>query len=441
MHFDSRQLKGGELFVALPGEKVHGHDFLDLAFEKGANLAIVEDRAVYLSSRHQSRLILVPDSLQALWALARSHRATLGARVLGITGSMGKTTTKEMCAALLTQIGQGSYSKKSFNNHLGVPFTLCNADPADRWVVLEMGMNHPGELRELSRMAKPDAVLITNIAPVHIGQFESLSAIADAKCEILDGVLSGGKVLLNGNDAELLAAYSRTVQSSGRKDYLTSYFGTDDHADAQLLEVKTVVPSRLSCRMLVDRQPLTFELTGLGHHTGVLASAAVLAVRRLFPEADLDIVHRGFEQYTPPAMRLNTIQIADRMIIDDTYNSNPEAVKAALQMLKELQLSGKRVGVILGEMRELGSHSEKYHREIGRACAALGPAFLIAVMGDARFIAEEADRLGAPSEFVESPEQIAGRLNGRMWDVLLIKGSRGVALDTAFPSIRKMIEG
>ena len=225
MQFEASRIERGNLYVPLRGPDSHGHSELELAFERGASLAFVEDETFLRDHPQRDRLLFIPDTVAGLALLGAAWRNRLPCPVGAITGSIGKTSTKEITAAVLGAHTRGTFAEKSYNNHLGVPHTLCKASTDDCWVVLEMGMNHTGELDRLSAIARPDAVMITCIAPVHTEFFASQAAIADAKFEILNGLREGGTVLLNGEDNELRAGFARWQAQQPRRRFLVRWFG------------------------------------------------------------------------------------------------------------------------------------------------------------------------------------------------------------------------
>ena len=217
VEFDSREIRGGELFVALAGEKTHGHQFLATAFNRGAALALVESEQIAKDSEFPTACVIVPNSLLAFQQLASYWRAQLTMPVIGVTGSVGKTTVKEMLASILMLTGAGTYSLKSHNNHVGVPYTICRIKREHAWAVIEMGMNHAGEISTVSKIARPDVGVITTIAPAHIEHLGSLDAIADAKCEILHGMSSSSTLVVNGDSQALEMALNRAeIRSTQR---------------------------------------------------------------------------------------------------------------------------------------------------------------------------------------------------------------------------------
>ena len=212
VEYDSRAVSGGELFLALQGINTHGHQYLRQAFDRGAALFLVEDAAVRDGFPEPERIIVVPDSLKAFWKLANWWRKQLSIPILAITGSVGKTTVKEVTAQILLTRKNGSYSKKSLNNHVGLPYSICRISKEHAWAVLEMGMNHPGEIATLGEIAEPDIGVITRVAIAHLEAFESVAQIADAKCELVAKIRKSGTLILNADDPVLLDGFARGMR-------------------------------------------------------------------------------------------------------------------------------------------------------------------------------------------------------------------------------------
>lgn len=432
VEFDSRRIKSGQLFVALKGATMHGEKFLEQVFASGAALALVENKDLLNSSPYKDRLLVVPDSLKAFWELGLHWRRKCNLPVLAITGSLGKTTSKEIARHLLAELGVGAYSEKSFNNQSGVPYTICNADDKAKWLVLEMGMNHAGELRELSKIGEPNVVVITSVAPAHIEYFENLSAIADAKCEIFDGLKAGGCVVLNRDISEIMQGYERWQKRNKRKLENVRTFSTSAGADLVLGNLKSDGLKGISLSLTLGGESVSVQMNLIGIHNATNVAAAVLGAKTLCPGLTLDMVKRALEKMESPAMRLNIKKLSrDRILIDDSYNSNPVALNAAFEILKEEQNAGRKVAAIIGDMRELGKASEQYHREAGIVASSIGLSYLVTVGEDAKFIAEEAKKRGVDVEIAKDAVHAAELVKQRGFQVLLIKASRGVALEKA----------
>lgn len=434
--YDSREVTGGELFVALPGAQAHGHTFLGQAFSRGASLALVEDRGLLSDSPHKDRLLWVPDSLKAFSALARWWREELNLPVLGVTGSVGKTTVKEIAAAILLKYKRGIYSLKSHNNHVGVPYTICRADRAHEWAVLEMGMNHAGELSALTAIAQPNVAIINIIAPAHIEHFGSLEGIARAKLEIAEGLKPGGTLILNGDDEVLL----KTATELGRRGGNTRYFGSTGTPDMLVSEVAPKGLEGLSFKLTAGEAlgggSVAASMSILGRHNAQNGAAAALGVKTLFPELTLADIATGLAAFQAPLMRLSIKPLVnERRIIDDSYNANPESMRAALDIGRDLVESGLRVGLVLGDMLELGADAPRYHAEIGAYAAQIKPVFCITVGPLSAGIFAAVQGAGIPAFQGESPEAAAHIARKLPFDILLVKASRGTGLDRTVKTI------
>lgn len=434
VEFNSSEVRGGELFVALKGLSTHGHAFLDDAFRRGAALALVEDPELLSRGDNADRLIYVPDTLKAFQALATWWRRELALPVVAVTGSVGKTTTKEIIAAILLQKSRGVYSVKSHNNHTGVPYTILKAGREHEWLVLEMGMNNPGELTNLSKIGEPDVVVITCIAPSHIGNLGSLEAIRAAKLEILAGLKTPGTFVMNGDDRFLVDGVKLLALGSDRK---VLAFGHGAESAVRIEGIESHGLDGISVSLTIKAldaagksEPLRAKMDLIGRHNCPNVAAAVLAVRALFSDFSSELIERGLLKFRAPLMRLNLKTLADgRMVLDDSYNAGPDSMRALLELGEDLQKQGKIVAGVFGDMRELGDFSEKYHREVADKIVAAKLAFVIAVGDWARFYCEAAKLAGIPAIHAENPEVAAHLAQKMRFDILLVKGSRGIGLD------------
>lgn len=435
VHFDSRLISEGELFVALKGDTGrHGHEFLDRANEKGSSLFLVEDEALLRSSPLKDRLVLVADSLKALQGLAQYWRRQIELPTVAITGSVGKTTVKEMVRSVLKRHSPGIASEKSFNNHLGVPMTICRSDASHSWVVLEMGMNHPGELTELSQIASPDVAVITKIAPAHMFSFRNLSEVAIAKCEIFTGLKSGGKVVLNADDDLLLRTARETLRSE--ENWIT--FGHSEDADVRVSSFRPIPFRGSEVELQVFGEQFAFTLPVVGSHSVLNAAAAVAACVALIPELPYDSIREGLSTFSNPPMRLNIVKLhSGGVLVDDSYNANPESMKALIDLAKGNVKAGDCFGFILGDMLELGDGAENYHKELAQSVCEVRPDFVVAVGEYApvflRVAKERAkgmeDRVWVVGSVEQAKEVVSGLLKQFPSPAIFVKGSRSIGLD------------
>ena len=417
---NSKEVRAGSLFIALCGERFDGHDFLAEAAAAGAVAALVEKPpAVAVPGIH---LLQVRDTYAALGSLAKFVRQQMRAKVIAVAGSNGKTGTKLLIDAALRGKLRGSASPKSYNNRVGVPLTILPADPGQDYLVLEIGTNHPGEIAALTDISRPDIAVITNAGAEHLEGLGDLAGVRRENASIINGLGPEGLLVVNGDDAALLAAVS---PYSGRR--ITFGFKTSNDLFA----------TESRC----DETGVRFKLNGrreafvplLGAHTACNALAAVAVGRRLgLPEEDL---LAGLAHATGPDMRLQLQRFGAVTVLNDAYNANPSSMRAALETLAALATAGRRVAV-LGDMLELGPASEQWHREIGvlAATAAVRADLLVCVGPQSRWTANAARDAGLSPEAVLHYPDTAAAAAGlgsllRSGDLVLLKASRGTKLE------------
>lgn len=417
---DSRIVQAGDLFVAIRGPRFDGHDFVGDVLAKGA-AAIVER-----SGGPSGPRIEVGDTLKALQDLAHAVRTQAGTRVIAITGSAGKTTTKETIAEMLAGRFRVVKNKGNLNNHIGLPLSLMQLRERPDVAVMELGMNHAGEISTLVAIAEPDVRVWTNVGDAHLGFFASPDAIADAKAEILERATPGTLLVCNADDARVMGRVSRFA---GRR--LT--FGTAPGADVRAAAVEDRGLAGMRARVTTPAGERVVEtpLLGRGNLSNVLAATAV-AVDAGVP---LDEVVATAARLQPAARRGAVRRLRDGVtLIDDSYNSSPAALRRALDVVAHEARSRRRVAV-LGEMLELGAHSVRLHRECGRAAAEAGLDLLITVGREpAGALAREAVAAGMPARSVShvgSKEEAADEAlrQVRAGDLVLVKGSRGIGTE------------
>lgn len=412
---DTRTLVPGDLFFALRGPNHDGHDHVAAAFEKGAAGAVV-DREVLASGP----LIRVPDVPMALQELAAWARRNWGGEVIGVTGSAGKTTTKEAIARMLAVRGPVGQTTGNFNNHVGVPLSLLRIPDEASTAVIEIGMNHAGEIRELSKIARPDIGVVTNVGYAHMENFESIAGVAAAKRELIEALPPGGVAVLNADDARVRDF--RAVHP-GR----AILFGMS--ADAEVRAEDVAIAGERT-RFRVDGVPFATRVSG---RHGILNLLAGIAVARLHGIAlyELTDVIRECE---PGKMRGTRLERGGISIFDDCYNANPDAVRAMLDVLRDTPAE-RRIAV-LGEMLELGHWAEPLHRDIGKYVAGAGISVLVGIRGVARQMVDAAIQGGLATDaafFFERPEDAGQHLRSlaRPGDAILFKGSRGTHVEKA----------
>ena len=418
---DSRTVQDGELFFAVKGERLDGHDFVEQALSRGAIGAVVrkDQLARYPIA---DRLLAVDDTLVALQTLATAVRKIWGKTAVGITGSMGKTTTKDAMAHLLAIKYRVHRTKGNFNNHFGLPLGLLTLEPEYDVAVVEMGMSHAGEIAALARIALPNQGVVTNVAPVHLESFESIAGIARAKYELIESLPHGGTAVLNADD-EYVRQFGRDFK--GR----VVLFGLKTTADVRAENIEILGSEGARFDLVLHEMCQAVESPLLGKHNvyNVLAAAAVAFEHGIAPSeiaAALPSLQAGDK-------RGQIVQLGRITVLYDCYNSSPKALTAAVDTLAAMP-AGRRI-VVAGEMLELGATGEQLHRDCGTYLAAGKVDFLIGVRGLAKAMVEAARDAGVGAEFVATPEEAGEWLarETREGDVVLLKASRGVKLEKA----------
>jgi UDP-N-acetylmuramoyl-tripeptide--D-alanyl-D-alanine ligase len=418
--FDSREVGSGDLFIALTGEATDGHRFLDQAFARGAVGAIVSDDTAHPHVR-------VADTMAALEALAIAARARTSAKIIGVTGSVGKTSTKEALFAALDRADPGAAhrSVKSYNNHTGVPLSLARMPAATCFAVLEMGMNHAGELAHLTTLVRPHIAMVTAIAPAHTAFFPDESAIADAKGEIFAGLEPGGTAIIPYDSPHR----DRLIAAAAPHAAHIVTFGLADGADVRAIETMRTATGATFVTAQVGERELSFTMAQPGMHwvsnaLGVLA--AVDAVSGDLAMAGLALAELGGLQGRGARM-MAKLADGEALVIDESYNANPASMRATLAVLGA-ERAVRKIAV-LGEMRELGERSAQYHADLADPIVAAGVGHVILVGQEMRALA---NALEGRVEFVHVPDAAAAR--DSLMDILapgdavLIKGSNGVGL-------------
>jgi len=426
---DTRTLAPGDLFFAIKGERFDGHDFVAAALQKGAIAAVVEQgRTLDADPR---RLLHVEDTMRALQALGAAARRMWGKPVLAVTGSAGKTTTKETLAHLLSTRFRVLKSIGNLNNHIGLPLQLLKLEPEHDLAVVEMGMNHAGEIRALGHLAHHDLAIVTVVAPVHLEFFSSLADIARAKYEIIETLHPGGVAVLNADD-EYVSQFGRDFKGK------VITFGIRKAADvcAHNVQLRGVEGSSFELVSGGAREPVTLSLPGEHNIYNALGASAAALERGIKPSA----VAQALSTIAPSDKRGQVLTIAGATIINDVYNSNPRALNAMIDTLAGTE--AKRRILIAGEMLELGQTAEALHRECGQHASEKKIDRIIGVRGLARFLAESACGAGGQAQFVETPEEAGDWLaaNLQPGDAVLLKASRGVRLERALEVLQSRLK-
>jgi UDP-N-acetylmuramoyl-tripeptide--D-alanyl-D-alanine ligase len=420
---DSRTLESGDLFVAIKGEHSDGHAYVAKAFERGAAAAIVSD--VTDAMRKAGPLVVVPDALEALNQLGRAARRRAGAKVVAVTGSVGKTGTKEALRMLLSEQGPTHASAASYNNLWGVPLSLARMPADTRYGIFEIGMNHSGEITPLSKLVEPFIALITTVEAVHMAYFDSVEEIADAKAEIFDGLQKGGVAILN-RDNPHFARLEARAKKAGAGRIIS--FGEHKDADARL--EKVALKEDCSCvSAIICGQPVTYKLGMPGRHI-VMNSLAMLACISAL-EADLAMAALALAHLEAPKGRGERIRVdapgRPFMLIDESYNANPVSMRAAIDALGRTEPGhrARRIAV-MGDMLELGPNSIALHREMAQPLAQAEIDLVFACGPHMRelFKALPADRQGF---YAETSAGLMTPLAEAIQegDVVMVKGSNG----------------
>ncbi len=424
---DSREIIPGALFVAIKGDRFDGHDFVETAIANGAAAALVtEARAGALAGQ---KLIVVPDALAGLVDLARAARARSNARIVAVTGSVGKTTTKEALRAVFAAAGKTHASIRSFNNHWGVPLMLARMPQDTEFGVFEIGMSAAGEISPLSQLVKPHIALITSIAPAHLENFDSLAGIAEAKAEIFDGLLPGGHAIVN-VDHDYTRVLTEAAERAGAGEIVT--YGLSGDADVRISAAQSTGRG-MQARIVMPTGNVPLEIASLGRHRLANAVAAFCAAeaagiaRALILQVLADLAEpegRGAISRLGPINNPLTI-------IDESYNANPASMAAALAVFADVTVGGGRKIVVLGDMLELGTASAELHAALKDAVLNTVPDAVFLVGAHMKSLA---DALGDEVAVIhcQSVEDIHDRVlkNLDYGDAVMVKGSNSVRLNS-----------
>lgn len=417
---DSREVRPGCIFVAFPGEKFDGHDFAAKALEQGAAYVVLNHPVEGVPAE---KAVLCPDSYRAMMTMGANYRRQFAPKIVGVTGSVGKTTTKQMTYAAIAGFGNTIKTEGNQNNELGLPRTLFHIGKDTAYAVVEMGMSHLGEIERLAKCARPDVGIITCIGVSHIGNLGSQENICKAKLEICAGLPEGAPLVLNGDDPFLrkaaLPGHVRPVWFSlGDAD--TDVCAQDVHPEGDGMAFT-----------LVDRNAGRFpvQIPAMGRHNVANALAAYAAATRL--GLDPKGVIAGLADFQQTGMRQKVVHSKGVDVIEDCYNANPDSMKAALTMFREYP--AKRRYALLGDMLELGGISPSAHEEVGRQAAAAGLELLVCYGEEARHTAKAAAEAGLKAIHAATYREAADLLLAAMQpgDALLVKASRGMALEKA----------
>ena len=426
---DSRTIKAGDCFFAIRGENFDGHDYVSDAFAKGAICAIV-DKDLSDEKFPDKCLLKVEDTIKALGDLAGEYRRQANFKVVAITGSVGKTTAKQIIHHVLSQRFRVYQSPKSFNNKIGVPLTLLGTDPKDEIVVTELGSNHPGEISYLTRIATPDIAVVTNVYPAHLEGFGDLQTIIQEKLSISEGLADDGIFIINA-DCEGLVDACRAKWTN----FLT--FGKSDNADYRAENIRC---EGSAGRFTIDGTEVYLPLAGPGNVENTIAAWAVCDRLGL----TMDEFAFAVKSLSPVSMRSELLQIGTLTILNDCYNANPASMKNALQTLASLNTTGKRRLVfICGDMAELGNQAERLHIELGESIAQTGVELLFAVGKLSKIAAETTKSVAQYNLQIKCFDDTLSACNNlhefiKDNDIILVKGSRTAGLEKAVEKLNEL---
>ena len=425
---DSRETADGALFVALGGARVDGHDYIGTALSSGSNCVLCE-RIPEINNEHKYVAVVVDDSLKAVGELAKAYDRRINHRKVAITGSVGKTTTKEFVASVLAESFKVHKTEGNYNSNIGMPLSMLSMSNDTEVSVLEMGMSALGEIEYLSRIAEPDIAIVTNVGSSHIGHLGSRENIGKAKLEIVKGLKSGGTLLLNGDD-DILRAYRNP-------DVNLVYVGIDSDCDFRAVNIKEGL-GRTTFDILYNGQLHgSITIPTMGRHNVYAALFAYAVGKRM--NLDDEAIMRGLSNFRPVGMRQNIYNVGDITVIEDCYNASPESMRAAISVLSSVaaQKINGRMLALLGDMYELGDMSEALHERVGMDFARAGGEMLFTFGSGADNIAIGAMLGGLSCESifrngdVRNPA-LSGEMlldNLRSGDTLLVKASRGAAAE------------
>jgi len=429
---DSRTIKPGDCFFAIAGERFDGHEYVGDALAKGAACAVV-DRSVDAAGTSGRPILRVADTVKALGDLARAYRRTHPFKVIAITGSVGKTTTRQIVHHVLSRNFRTHQAQRSFNNSIGLPLTLLAAEPGDEIIISELGANHPGEIAELTRIAEPDIAVVTNAHPAHLEGFGDLATIIREKLSIAEGLPDNGTLVINGDIEPLVTA----CRSTGRP-FRT--FGRSSHVDYR---AESIACEALHSTFTIDGRQVRLPLPGPGNVENALAAWAACDLFGLTVEAFAE----ALRDLSGVSMRAELLHVGTLTVLNDCYNANPASMKNALVMLHNLRSRDgegrdRRLVFICGEMAELGSQSETLHADLGRAVAEAGVDLLVTVGDPPRTTARtarEASRHNLQTMSFEDAPRVCGRLQEfvRKDDIILVKGSRTARLERVVQELIK----
>jgi UDP-N-acetylmuramoyl-tripeptide--D-alanyl-D-alanine ligase len=426
---DSRSVKPGDCFFAIRGENFDGHNFVAQALAKGAVCAVI-DRPITLPDVDKTQLLQVDDTVNALGRLAAHYRTECAFKVIAITGSVGKTTTRHIVYHVLSKHFRCRQSPKNFNNNIGLPLTLLAADPDDQMIVAEIATNHPGEVAYLTQIARPDIAVITNVNPVHLEGLENLQNITEEKLSITQGLMPDGILIINADCRPLFHACRE-------KQFSFLSFGTSGDAD---IRASNITFSQSASRFTIGGMEVSVPLLGRGNIENALAAWAVCSCLNI----NIGDFANALKTLSPVPMRTEVLQIGGLTVLNDCYNANPASMKNALNILAGLDPDGKRRLVfVCGDMAELGAQTEKLHAELGALIAQTGVRLLLTIGKHAEIAAKTAKHAAGPKLHTESFDNALCACNClqnyiKDSDIILVKGSRTAKLESVVEKLKEI---
>jgi UDP-N-acetylmuramoyl-tripeptide--D-alanyl-D-alanine ligase len=425
---DSRTIRTGDCFFAIAGDNFDGHDYVNDAFEKGAVCAVVSEGI----DSPGNCLLKVADTVEALGDFAAEYRRSMNFKVVAITGSVGKTTVRQIVHHVLSQRYHVYQSPKNFNNQIGVPLTLLGAGEKDEIIIAELGTNHPGEIAYLTAVARPNIAVVTNVRPAHLQGFDTIDAVAKEKLSIAQGLLDGGILIINADLAKELNNYQLPVTN-----YLVLTFGKSDSADFRAENISFNGPAS---RFTIKGVDISLPLLGPGNVENALAACAVCSQFGI----TIGDFAQSVKTLSAVPMRAELLQIGTLTVLNDCYNANPASMKNALDILTNLASKEKHRAVfICGDMAELGRQTDILHAELGAAVAQAGVQLLLTVGESAKIVAQSAKNAAKYDFQAESfPDALSAceilKKFIKNYDIVLVKGSRINKLELTVEKLKEI---
>jgi len=426
---DSRTTSPGDCFFAVPGENFDGHDYLPQAFNNGAVCAVVS-KETKTKQFPDKAILRVTETLKALGCLAQHYRRQTGFKVVAITGSVGKTTTRQIAYNVLSRRFSVSQAPKNFNNNIGLPLTLLVADPTDKIVLTELGTNHPGEIAYLTQIAQPDIAVVTNVYPAHLEGFAGLQEIVHEKLSIAEGLKPDGALIINADCPDLL-------DDCIARGLNFTTFGKSEQCDIQ---ARNISFNELGSRLTINQMQLHLPLPGPGNVENVLAAWAIC--RQL--GITLQDFARNIKTIPAVSMRAEILHIGTLTVLNDCYNANPASMKNALEILTKIDpAKNRRLVFICADMAELGAQTQRFHAELGVSVAQAKIQLLLTVGKFAKITAQTAEATAQYDLRTKSFEDTLSACNNlkkfiKDYDIVLVKGSRVAKLEMATEKLKEI---